>query len=333
MSQSIFITGGTGFLGAYIIRELASRGYYIKALNRSERIPAFLPPTVFESVEWIEGDLFDVVLLEEAMQNVDIVIHVAALVSFHKEDRHNLYKTNVEGTANVVNAAIEQGVKRFIHVSSVAALGRTSNGEEVDETKKWEEAKSNTHYAISKYKGEMEVWRGMGEGLDVVVINPSTILGAGNWQDGSASIFRNVYNEFPWYTNGINGFVDVEDVAKATVLLMESTVRNQRFLINGENWSFRQLFNEIADGFGKKRPHLKASATMGAIAWRLEALKSIFTRKKPLLTKETAKIAQTATYYNHTKLLKTLPGFNFTPLKNTVSRACAFYKQQLEKSL
>jgi nucleoside-diphosphate-sugar epimerase len=325
LSQTIFITGGTGFLGAYIIKELSREDFTIRALRRTDQLPSFLPKEIFERVHWVEGDLFDVVTLEECMKDVDIVIHAAALVSFNKKERDLLYKTNVEGTANVVNAAIEAGVKRMVHVSSVAALGRTSEGEEVDEEKKWVDASSNTHYAVSKYRGEMEVWRGMGEGLDVVIVNPSTILGYGNWQQSSSALFKNAYNEFPWYTEGINGFVDVEDVARATVQLMKSTISNQRFLINGENWSFRNLFNAIADGFGKKRPHLKATPLMGAIAWRLEAVKSLFTGQKPLLTKETAKVAQTATYFNHNKLLKALPEFRFTPLKECIDKTCRLY--------
>ena len=331
MSQTIFITGSTGFLGAYILRDLSSKGYRIKALRRSPKLPSYLPSEVFEQIEWIEGDLFDVVALEEAMQNVSIVIHAAALVSFHKDDRDNLYKTNIEGTANVVNAAIENKVKKLIHVSSVAALGRTSLGEEVDETKKWVEAKSNTHYAISKFRGEMEVWRGMGEGLDVVVVNPSTIIGYGDWQQSSSALFKNSYNEFPWYTEGINGFVAVEDVSKAVVQLMESEIVNERFLINGENWPFRELFNAMADGFGKKRPHLKATPLLGAIAWRLEAIKAMITGQKALLTRETAKVAQTATYFSNAKILKALPGFQFTPLQDAISYSCSCYKKQLEK--
>ena len=328
MSKTIFITGATGFLGAYILQELSKENYTIRALRRSNKLPAFLPKETFNGVEWVEGDLFDVVTLEECMQGVDLVIHSAALVSFHGKDRDLLYKTNVEGTANVVNAAIEAGVKRFVHVSSVAALGRTSHGEEVNEEKKWEDASTNTHYAVSKYKGEMEVWRGMGEGLEVVIVNPSTILGFGDWQQSSSAIFKNAFNEFPWYTQGINGFVAVEDVARATVQLMESSISNQRFLVNADNWSFRELFNTMADGFGKKRPHLKASPLMGALAWRLEALKSLFTGQKPLLTKETAKVAQTATYFNNSKLLKALPGFQFTPLKECIEKTCRQYLLQ-----
>src|SRR3954470_18909958 len=154
-----------------------------------------------------------------------------------------MYQVNVEGTANVVNAAIERGVKRIVHVSSVAALGRTTKAETVNEQKKWEANKNNTHYAISKHHAEIQVWRGFAEGLNGMIINPSTILGFGDWNQSSCAIFKNAYREFPWYTEGINGFVGVEDVAEAAVQLLESSLNHKRFIVNGDNWSFRQVFN------------------------------------------------------------------------------------------
>lgn len=323
--KKVLVTGGTGFLGAYIIRELVEKGYAVTALRRKSTLPFFIPATVFEKVEWIEGDLFDMVAIEEAVQGVDAIIHAAAMVSFHKKDRGVLYKTNVEGTANIVNAAIDNNIARLVHVSSVAAIGRTAGGGEVTEGKKWSDSHINTHYAISKYKAEMEVWRGMGEGLNVAIVNPSTIIGYGDWNQSSCAIFKNVYQEFPWYTDGINGFVAVEDVAKATVLLMESDISGERYILNGENIAFRELFNTIADGFNKKKPTRKATALMGAIAWRIESVKAFFSGKKPLLTRETAKVAQSITNFNNSKILAALPGFYFTPLKESITKACKNY--------
>lgn len=268
-------------------------------------------------------------VLEDAMEGTDAVIHAAAKVSFVPGEQRSMFQTNIEGTANVVNAALLRNVKRMVHVSSVAALGRTTNGETINEEKQWEESNINTNYAISKFNAEMEVWRGIGEGLNAVIVNPSTILGYGDWNNSSNAIFKNVYNEFPWYSNGINGFVDVEDVARATVLLMESNISNQRFILNGDNWTFRQLFNTIADGFGKKHPHKEATPVLAAIAWRLEKIKSVFSHTPSLLTKESARIAQTKTYFDNSKILKALPGFSFTPLETTVKTACNHYLQSL----
>lgn len=326
--KKIFITGGTGFLGAYIIKELTLRGYSIRALRRSAKVPGYLAPEVFDNVEWVEGDVLDVVSLEEGMKGVDAVIHSAAIVSFQQKDRERMYKVNVEGTANVVNIALEQEVKRFVHISSIAALGRKLDGGRVDEEKKWEESKANTHYAKSKYRAELEAWRGMSEGLNGVILNPSTILGYGDWHSGSSAIFRNVYNEFKWYSPGVNGFVDVEDVAKATVMLMESDINEERFIINGDNWPFRKLMDTMADCFGKKRPARQTTPFIVSIAWRMEKLKSMFTGKSPLLTRESARVAHSKTYFDNAKFLRTFPQFTFTPLEETIKRACRKYAEE-----
>ncbi|HLI93769.1 MAG TPA: NAD-dependent epimerase/dehydratase family protein, partial [Puia sp.] len=205
----ILVTGGTGFLGAYIIRDLIQRGYSVRALHRHGSMPFFLPAAIREQVEWVRCDIRDPLGLEDAMAGVDGVVHAAAKVSFSPRERRELWSINIEGTANVVNTALDLKVRRFLFVSSVAAIGRTGGNEEVTEDRSWEHNRYNTNYAISKFRGEMEVWRGIGEGLPAVIVNPSTILGYGDWNNSSCAIFRSVYHEFPWYTEGINGFVDV----------------------------------------------------------------------------------------------------------------------------
>lgn len=276
-------------------------------------------------MQWIDGDILDIVALDDAMKGIDTVIHAAAKVSFQASDRSEMFRTNIEGTANVVNMALENNVRKLIHVSSVAALGRTKNGDSVTEEKKWEQSKLSTNYALSKYHGEMEVWRGMGEGLNVTVVNPSTIIGYGDWNNSSSAIFKNVFDEFPWYSTGINGFVDVEDVAKAVVDLIDADSAGERFILNGENWTFQQLFNTIAKGFNKKPPHREATKTLAEIAWRLEKLKSVFTGKKSLLSRESARISQSKTYFSNQKILGFLPAFQFTPLEQSIALACGRY--------
>ena len=322
---TVLVTGGTGFLGAYILRELVEKGYPVRAIRRNDKQPFYISPSILEKVEWVPGDIMDTSSLEEAMEGVDAVIHAAAKVSFAGSDKHELFTTNIEGTANVVNIAIEQGIRRLVHVSSVAALGRTGKGEKVTEEKKWESNKNQTTYGISKFHGELEVWRAIGEGLSAVIVNPSTILGYGDWNTSSCAIFRNVYRGFPWYSNGINGFVDVTDVADAIVALLESDVTGQRFILSGDNWSFRQLFNSIATAFGKKHPHREATPFLGSIAWRLEKIKSLFSGRRPLLTRESARVAQSKTFFDNSKILQQLPGFRFTPLEETIRKACGEY--------
>ena len=189
----ILVTGGTGFLGAYIIKELIEKGHAVRAIRRTHKLPFFIYSGLFEKVEWVEGDILDINSLEVAMEGIDTVIHSAAVVSFIKKERGNMYHVNVDGTANIVNIALEKNVRRIIYISSVAALGRTAGGGHVDEEKKWEESNVNTHYAKSKYKGEIEVWRGFSEGLNGVILNPSTILGYGDWNNSSCAIFKKVY--------------------------------------------------------------------------------------------------------------------------------------------
>jgi nucleoside-diphosphate-sugar epimerase len=332
-SGTVLITGGTGFIGSYIIKNLIEKGYKVRAIRRSNKLPFHIPDEILRKVQWVEGNVLDIVSLYDAMQNVDAVIHAAAIVSFSKKERHHMYHVNVEGTANVVNAAIENRIKRFLHISSVAALGRTTKTETINELKKWEENKNNTHYAISKHHSELHVWRGFAEGLEGVVINPSTVLGYGDWHQSSCAIFKNAYKEFPWYTKGINGFVGVQDVAEAAVRLLFSGITQKKFIVNADNWSFQQLFNTIADGFHKKHPHKQATRTMGEIAWRLERLKEIFTGRKALLTRETAKVAHSKTSFDSVALLNALPGFEFTPLQTAIKNSCEKYLDALQKGI
>lgn len=301
------------------------KGYAVRAIRRSTILPFWISKDVLDKVEWIEGDVLDVVALEEALEGIDIVIHAAAVVSFVKKERKKMYQVNVEGTANVANMMLEKNVKRLVYISSVAALGRTATGGHVNEEKKWEESKVNTHYAISKFKAELQVWRGMAEGLEAVILNPSTILGYGDWNSSSCAIFKNVYRGFKWYSPGINGFVDVEDVAKVTALMMESNITGERFIVNGDTWPFRKLQDCMADAFGKKRPSKEATPFLLGIAWRMEKLKSFFSGNKPLLTKESARVAASRTWFENDKLLQALPGFSFTKLEESIKKVCEKY--------
>ena len=326
----MLVTGGTGFLGAYILKNLVEKNIAVRVIRRFAKTPYFIPKNIINKIEWVEGDILDVGSLEDAMRGVDGVIHSAAYVSFFKKERSRMYQVNVEGTCNVVNIAIEQNIPRFLHVSSVAAIGRKTKAEIATEDKKWEDDKANTHYAISKHKAELEVWRGFAEGLNGAIINPSTILGYGDWHTSSCAIFKTAYKEFPWYTTGVNGFVGVEDVAEAVVQLFFSNIRDKRFIATTDNISFQQLFNWIAENFGKRKPHREATPVLAELAWRMEALKSFLTGKKPLLTKETASVSQNKTKFDNGALLKELPGFSYTPLESVIKKACEKYLQALQ---
>lgn len=321
--RNILVTGASGLLGSHLVTALIKENKQVKALYRSS-VPVFEGA---DKVDWVKGDILDIVSLEEAMMNVDAVYHCAAIVSFDPKEKQQLHITNVEGTANVVNACLNAGVKKLLHVSSVAALGRIRENEPITEKMKWTPETSNSEYGKSKYLAEMEVWRGVGEGLDAVVINPTIILGLADWNKSSSAIFKSVYNEFPWYTDGVTGFVDAADVAKAMMMLMESNISGERFIVSGENTTYQQLFNLIADAFGKNQPHKKVTPFIAAVVWRLEKMKSFFTGSKPLVTKETAVTAQAKVYFDNSKLLECLPAFKYTTLQQTVNRICAGFKK------
>ena len=205
----ILVTGGAGLLGKELITQLLAQGKQVKAIYNKTPLADFQS----ENFQQYQCNILDVIGLEEAMQDIELVYHCAAIVTFNPKRKQEMFKINVEGTANVVNAALDAGVKKMVYVSSVAALGRIRENEPVNESMNWMEETSNSNYGQSKYMAEMEVWRGIGEGLDAVIVNPVIILGVGDWDWGSTKIFQSVYNEFPWYSDGITGFVDVKDVA------------------------------------------------------------------------------------------------------------------------
>lgn len=312
----IFITGASGLLGSHLIKKISQQNVKIKALYRNE-----IPFDDF-NVDWIKGDLFDTELLEEILQDVDEVYHCAGKVSFNPKQKKQLFKTNFEGTANIVNACLITGVKKLLHVSSVAALGRLRKNAIVTEEMQWSEETSNSVYGESKYLAEMEVWRGIAEGLNAVIINPTIFLGAGDWNSGSTEIFKTVYKEFPYYSEGVTGFVDVDDVVTAMIALMNSNISAERFIVNAENISYKNLFDMIADCFHKKPPYKKVTPFKAALVWRAEAMRSLFTGKAPFITKETARTALAKVYFDNSKFLKAIPSFKYTPLKISVERIC-----------
>lgn len=322
----ILVTGGTGFLGSYLIRALVAAGKPVRALYRQQPSPRLRD--ISDKIEWVPGDILDVCALEDAMVGVTQVYHCAAMVSFHAADKDRLLKINAEGTANVVNMALDAGVRKLLYVSSVAAIGRAKPGAAVNEECEWEDSKNNSRYSISKFQGEMEVWRGIAEGLDAVIVNPAIILGAGFWNDGSGALLKNAWKEFPYYTRGVNGFVDVDDVVTVMVRLMDSDIQGERYILSADNWDYQQLFTTMAQALGKKPPHREAKPWMAEVVWRLEKVKGMMTGKHPLITKETARTAQLKVYYENNKVLQALPGFEFRPLEETIRHISAAYLRE-----
>ena len=270
----------------------------------------------------MKGNILDVGLLVDVMQGVTQVYHAAAVVSFNPARKSELFKINVEGTANVVNAAIQAGVQKLVHVSSVAAMGRIRKGQVINESMYWTPETSNSNYGHSKYLAELEVWRGIAEGLPAVIVNPTIVLGAGDWQQGSSKMFKTAYDEFPWYAEGTGGFVDVRDVVNAMIKLMDSEVQSERFIISAENQSYRDVFHKIAVAFNKKPPHRKVTPFLASIVWRLEWLKSKLAKQEPMLTRETSRTAQAKVEFDNGKFLRLFPGFSYIPVQQSIADTC-----------
>lgn len=312
----IFVTGASGLVGSHLIQSLLVKRKKVRALYR-QAVPVFAGS---EQCEWIKGDILDPIGLTDALVGVDYVYHCAAIVSFAPGAATKMLQSNVEGTANVVNACLVQKIKKLIFVSSVAALGRIRESEAIDESMHWTPATSNSVYGQSKYLAELEVWRVMEEGLPMAIVNPVIILGAGDWNNGSSGIFKSAYNEFPWYTGGMSGFVDVLDVVDAMQILMGSNVVGQRYVLSAENVPYRNIFNGIAKAFDKKPPHKKVTPFLAGIVWRIEAIKGMITGKAPLLTKETAATAQAIVRFNNQKFLQAFPDFKYRKVEDTIIR-------------
>jgi dihydroflavonol-4-reductase len=321
----VFITGASGLVGSHLLRQLVKEGQQVRALYRSA-IPSFEGA---DQVEWVQGDILDIVSLEEALSGVDHVYHCAAIVSFNPRKKALMHRINVEGTANVVNACLSAGIRRMVYVSSIAAMGRIREDGPINEEMKWSEETSNSEYGKTKYLAELEIFRGIGEGLDIVIVNPVIILGAGDWSKGSTEIFKTVYDEFPWYTEGTGGFVDVEDVVRAMILLMTAEkVCAERFILSGVNMSYRNLFESIAENFNKKPPQRKVTPFLAGLVWRWEGLKSWFTGNDPLLTRETARTAAARVKIDNSKFQRYFENFTYQPIAASVERICGELKKK-----
>jgi nucleoside-diphosphate-sugar epimerase len=263
------------------------------------------------------------------MEGVTEVYHCAAMVSFEKKKETEMMKINIEGTANMVNVALEKGVSKFCHVSSIAAIGRAENGGFTTEETFWKSSPENSNYSISKYGAEREVWRAAEEGLNVVIVNPSLIIGGGNWTQSSSNMFSKGHRGIKYYSAGENGFIDVRDVSTLMIKLMESDISNQRFLLNSENAAFKNYFDIMHEAFGKAKPSIKAGKFLTGFAWRAEKVRIAITGVTPLITKETAQSANRVSRFSNEKIQKTFPDFKFISMEQSVKDTCKLYLKDL----
>ncbi len=299
----IAVTGANGLLGSYIVRVLHGQKLPFIALKRKGSNIQQLED-IAEFIAWRDADVTDPDSLQEAFKDVTGIIHTAAFVSFNPRNAEKVFNVNSEGTKNVVNAALKLNIKRLLHVSSVAALGRQKHQHTLNEQNRWVDSPMNSYYAQSKYKAELEVFRGQEEGLSTVIINPSVILGYSNWDKSSSQLFKYAWQEKPFYMEGSMNYVDVRDVAQIAVNLFLSSIENERFILSAGTISFKDFFDLIARGFDKKGPFINVKKPFLKPLAFLESIRTRLTGSEPLITRETAHLAGSHFEYNAQKIKK-----------------------------
>ena len=336
----ILVTGGTGLVGSHLLFSLTSSGHDVVVLKRPqsdvsnvEKVFSYYtdhPSGLLDKITWRDVDLMDVLELQKSFSGVRQVYHCAAKVSFLPRDAEDMKRYNPSITANLVNTALNEGVDRFCHVSSVASLNK-QEGSPTNESHIWKNDPENSAYAISKYHAEMEVWRGIKEGLNAVIVNPSLILGPGNWTGSSSTLFDGTYKGLRFYTEGTNAFVDVRDLVEIMVRLMDGEMFGKRYLVGGHNLPLRDFFNRVSDEFGVRRPSVKPPGWLVEIIWRIEWLRSALFKSRPLITRDTARSSRRKISYDSSRVEKALD-FQFRGLDESIRAFCRFYLEDVQKS-
>lgn len=339
----IFVTGGTGLVGMHLLASLSADNHRIKAVKRSgsntdlvkEFFAYSLPndPEAFERIQWVEVDLMDYADVASAMANCETVYHAAAIVSFHPKDFKEMVDFNVGATANLVNVALELGIASFGYVSSVAALGRKDN-EPVTEDTEWKYDAENSTYAGSKYNSELEVWRGVEEGLNAHIVNPAVIMGIGDFSRSSAEVFKQMEDGFPYYPGGSNGFVAVQDVVDVLRRMAEQGSPSRQYMLVSENWSYKELFGHVAQALNKKPPAKLASQRMMNFYCFLQRLKELFTGRRAFVTKESVRNASQNYTYDASRVKKEL-NYNFEDLPTVIQETGRYFlgRQQRDRKI
>lgn len=313
----ILVTGGTGFLGSTLIKQLVNAGHRVRATKRSSSTIPDMLSGFGSAIEWVDADITDYFALSDACQGVSDLYHCAAMVSYQAANKAAMMRTNVEGTAHIVNIAFAHGI-RLVHVSSITALGEPKPGQETTEEDWWEYDRQKSGYSIAKHAAEMEVWRGIAEGLDAVIVNPSLIIGPAAGDKGSGAVFSLVHRGLKFYATGSVGLVDVEDVAQAMILLMsDRSISGERFIVSHVNKTHQALLTEYSRIIDRPPPRIKATPSMLGVAWRGAWAVSLFSGKPPLLTKESVRASCRKLRFSNRKL-KAAIDIEFTPLEHTL---------------
>jgi len=334
------ITGATGLVGAHLALQLLQQNKPVVAIKRkgsdilkTKKLFSYYTSdadTLFNKIKWIDADVCDIYSLLDALEGIEIVYHCAGFVSFNSKDNKQMHRINAEGTANLVNACLEKNIKALCHVSSIATLQNPDITKNIDESVYWKSSPSASDYAISKYNGEREVWRGTEEGLNAVIVNPGIILGPGFWHQSSGKLFEACYKGNPFYTNGSSATIDAKDVASCMIQLTEKKEFSKRFVLIENNYSFKEILSNVHKALGKKEPSIEAGKVILTIGKWLDKVRTIITSKEQLITKETVNACLDNNSYNNKSVKETL-NYQFIPLQNTVQFACEAYLNDLKK--
>lgn len=339
-SKTVALTGAGGLLGSHIFIELLRCGYHVRLLLRNPENTLNELQTLFglcriawppaEDYSVFTGDILELDTLEPFVKGADIVIHSAAIVDAVGIDRNKLLKINAEGTANLVNTAMANGNIRFIHISSIATLGPKPDGL-CDEDYFFKASPHTSDYAISKYSAEQEVWRSIEEGLNAAILNPSFIVGPSVSGRSGSAVFSNLIKGLPGYVEGLTGYVDVRDAAKATVMLAVSELRGVRLICSAENLHVSEFIRLSADALSVRKPNRQiGSFWFRPLVW-LEKLRAVFSGQKPRFNMQTLRMASGRQAYDGTRLCQKLNGFSYSPVSKAVEYSCAVMKEIAKK--
>jgi nucleoside-diphosphate-sugar epimerase len=333
------ITGATGIVGAHVALRLLQQNKPVVAIKRqasdvfkTKKLFSYYTPQadqLFQQIKWVDADICDIYSLLDALQGIETVYHCAGFVSFNGKDNKQMHRINSEGTANIVNACLEKNIKALCHVSSIATLQNPDIKTNIDESVYWKSSPSASDYAISKYNGEREVWRGSEEGLNVVIVNPGIILSPGFYTQSSGKLIQSCYTGNPFYTIGSSATVDAKDVAECMVRLTEAQQFNQRFVLVENNYSFKEILSSIHLAFGKKAPSVEAGKVTLTLGRMIDAIRSKLSGKEQLITKETVIAGLDQNSYSNARIKKTLD-YRFTPLNETVRFICQSYLNDIK---
>lgn len=336
----VLVTGATGLVGTHIIIKLIQEKHQIRALYRTEAkkeqtkqvFSLYCSPEeqqAFDTIEWFKCSINDIPELTDAFDDVTHVYHCAALISFNPKDYKKLRKTNIHGTANVVNLCLIKNIKKLCYVSSIATLGKDLSKTTIDETAEWNPEITNSVYAITKYGAEMEVWRSMKEGLDAVIVNPGIIIGPGFYASGSGSLFTRIYRGMKYYTSGITGYVAINDVVEIMFQLMKGNYANERYILVGENLSYKNVFSMIAKALNRPIPKKKVSPLLLSMASTLQWFGQILFSIKPSIFKSSVQSAFSISHYDNTKIKNEL-SHHFTPITKAIKETAIHFLNQKE---